>query len=463
MALLWLDLVRFADSRGYHSDNPRNVGSYRDYVIQAFNENMPFDRFTTEQLAGDLLPEAGLRQKVASGYNKLNLTTEEGGAQAREYEAKTAADRVRNASGVWMGATLGCAECHDHKFDPFTTKDFYRFASFFADVSEGAIGDGDKGILVPTDAQAIELKRYEDGIAALKKTLDTPTPELAAAQTSWEKRALIPADWTVLQPESIKAKDGSTFFVEEDGSVIVTGKPVAKDTHTFTATVSMKGRAAPPSGGADLAHASEGRAGRLGRRKLPAHEPDGQVGRQDRGAPSRAADFSQDKFPIADVLDEKKETGWGVLKGVGQDRTAVVEFKEPFGTGEATPLTVTLDYRSNQAEHLIGRFRLSVTSDETPSAAITVPAKIRAILEGDEEKRTDAQKKDLAATTAASPRCSKASAPNWQTRRKIPGLREDHPALADRKPAAPRTVRVLLRGNWLDATGEVVTPGVPRS
>src|SRR5688572_14699312 len=211
MALLWLDLVRFADSRGYHSDNPRNVGSFRDYVIQAFNENLPFDRFTAEQLAGDLLPSATLRQKVASGYNKLNLTTEEGGAQAREYEAKTAADRVRNASGVWMGATLGCAECHDHKFDPFTTKDFYRFAAFFADIAEGAISDGDKGIYVPTDAQAVELKQLEDSIAALKKTLETPTPELAAAQAEWEKRALIPAPWTVLQPESVKAKDGSTF------------------------------------------------------------------------------------------------------------------------------------------------------------------------------------------------------------------------------------------------------------
>src|SRR6185503_14076709 len=164
MALLRLDLVRFADSRGYHSDNPPNAGSNRHYVM-----------------------------KVASGYNKLNLTTEEGGAQAREYEAKTAADRVRNASGVWMGATLGCAECHDHKFDPFTTKDFYRFAAFFADIQEGAISDGDKGVPVPDEAQAAELKSLQESIADLKKTLDTPTPELAAAQVSWEKRALVPA------------------------------------------------------------------------------------------------------------------------------------------------------------------------------------------------------------------------------------------------------------------------------
>jgi hypothetical protein len=240
MALLWLDLVRFADTRGYHSDNPRNVGPYRDYVIDAFNQNLPFDQFTIEQLAGDLVPNAAMRQKVASGYNKLNLTTEEGGAQAREYEAKTAADRVRNASGVWMGATMGCAECHDHKFDPFTTRDFYRFASFFADIQEGAIGDGDKGVLVPTDAQAAELKGLEGGVASLKKVLETPTPELDAAQAAWEGTALVPAPWAVAVPRSVTSKDGTEFLIEEDGSVVATGKLPSKDTYTVTLAMPLK-------------------------------------------------------------------------------------------------------------------------------------------------------------------------------------------------------------------------------
>ena len=140
LAMYWLDVVRYADTCGYHSDTERSIWLYRDYVIQAFNSNMPFDRFTVEQLAGDLLPGATNEQKIASGYNRLLQTTEEGGAQAKEYTAKYAADRVRNTAAVWLGSTMGCCECHDHKYDPFTTKDFYSFAAFFADVKETAVG-----------------------------------------------------------------------------------------------------------------------------------------------------------------------------------------------------------------------------------------------------------------------------------------------------------------------------------
>jgi hypothetical protein len=136
MAMYWLDLVRYADTVGYHGDQEHPISPYRDYVIKAFNDNLPFDRFTAEQLAGDLLPGSTVEQKIATGYNRLLQTTHEGGAQDKEYRAKYAADRVRNVSAVWMGATLGCAECHDHKFDPYTQKDFYSLAAFFADIDE---------------------------------------------------------------------------------------------------------------------------------------------------------------------------------------------------------------------------------------------------------------------------------------------------------------------------------------
>ncbi|MEX2561482.1 MAG: DUF1549 domain-containing protein, partial [Pirellulales bacterium] len=161
MAMYWLDLVRYADTTGIHGDNHRDVAPYRDYVIAAFNENKPFDRFALEQLAGDLLPEATLEQKVASGYNRMNMTTTEGGAQAKEYIAKYAADRVRNASTVWLGVTLGCAECHDHKFDPFLTRDFYSFAAFFADVQEQAVALPGPPVPVPAPHQAAELKQLD--------------------------------------------------------------------------------------------------------------------------------------------------------------------------------------------------------------------------------------------------------------------------------------------------------------
>jgi hypothetical protein len=187
MAMYWLDLVRYADSIGYHSDNPMSVSPYRDYVIKAFNDNKRFDQFTVEQLAGDLLPGTTVWQKVASGYNRLLQTTEEGGSQAKEYEAKYAADRVRNVSSVWLGATMGCCQCHDHKFDPFTMKDFYSLAAFFADVQEAAVGRREAGMLLPTSEQAAALKKLDDGLASLQQVLNTPTPALAASQAKWEE------------------------------------------------------------------------------------------------------------------------------------------------------------------------------------------------------------------------------------------------------------------------------------
>lgn len=189
MALHWLDLVRYADTGGYHSDNHRDLALYRDWVINAFNRNLPFDLFTVEQLAGDLLPNATREQRIASGYNRLLQTTEEGGAQAREYTAKYAADRVRNVSSVWLGQTLGCAECHDHKFDPFTTAEFYSFAAFFADIREKPVGRQDQTLL-PLPDQEYLLRGFDEEIAPLQKLVNASTPELEAAQLQWEEALL---------------------------------------------------------------------------------------------------------------------------------------------------------------------------------------------------------------------------------------------------------------------------------
>lgn len=139
MAVPWLDLARFADTVGYHGDQNVNVFPYRDYVINAFNQNKPFDQFTIEQLAGDLLPNLTTNQLIASGFNRLNMITREGGAQPKEYLAKYGADRVRTVSTTWLGSTMGCCECHDHKFDPFSTKDFYSMKAFFADIKQWGV------------------------------------------------------------------------------------------------------------------------------------------------------------------------------------------------------------------------------------------------------------------------------------------------------------------------------------
>jgi hypothetical protein len=139
MAVPWLDAVRYADTVGYHGDQNAHVFPYRDYVINAFNSNKPFDQFTIEQIAGDLLPNRTTEQYVASGFNRLNMMTREGGAQPKEYIAKYQADRVRTVSLAWLGSTFGCAECHDHKFDPISTKDFYSMSAFFADIRQWGV------------------------------------------------------------------------------------------------------------------------------------------------------------------------------------------------------------------------------------------------------------------------------------------------------------------------------------
>jgi hypothetical protein len=139
MAVPWLDTVRFSDTVGYHGDQNQRIFPYRDYVIASFNKNKPFDLFTIEQVAGDLMPNPTIEQRVATGFNRLNMMTREGGAQPKEYLAKYAADRVRTVATTWLGSTMGCAECHDHKFDPFTMRDFYSMEAFFADIQQWGV------------------------------------------------------------------------------------------------------------------------------------------------------------------------------------------------------------------------------------------------------------------------------------------------------------------------------------
>ena len=192
MALAWLDQARYADTSGYHFDGFRQMHLWRDWVIQSFNENKPFDQFTIEQLAGDLLPDATLEQKIATGFHRNVMTTDEGGVDPEEYMAKYQVDRVSTTAQVWLGTTLGCAECHDHKFDPITTKEFYQFFAFFNGIPEKGL-DGTRTrnpgpvLKVPTSAQGSKLLWYLDQIPAAEKVVVEREADLPKAQEKWEK------------------------------------------------------------------------------------------------------------------------------------------------------------------------------------------------------------------------------------------------------------------------------------
>ncbi|HVJ86898.1 MAG TPA: DUF1549 domain-containing protein, partial [Caulifigura sp.] len=197
LAAYWLDLVRFADTVGYHGDQDHHASLYRDYVIDAFIANMPFDQFSREQLAGDFIEHQTPDQRIATAYNRILQTSHEGGVQAKEYLAIYGADRVRNVSSVWFGATIGCAQCHDHKFDPYTAKDFYSLQAFFADIDEENHFKNGKDA-VPTRREPQEpilshrereaLSRLESQKAKLVEQLATlgPSPKELAAKVAAE-------------------------------------------------------------------------------------------------------------------------------------------------------------------------------------------------------------------------------------------------------------------------------------
>lgn len=192
LATWWFDLVRFADTVGYHGDQDHHITPYRDYVIKSFNDNLPFDQFTIEQLAGDLLPNPTMWQLVATGYNRVLQTTHEGGAQDAEYRAIMLADRVRNFSETWLAGSMGCAQCHDHKFDPYTAEDFYSLQAFFADVDQYGSFQSAANNEVPTqrppEMMAWTLPVYEKMQALDQKIAEAEKPLDGAINRGWEKR-----------------------------------------------------------------------------------------------------------------------------------------------------------------------------------------------------------------------------------------------------------------------------------
>ena len=224
MATPWLDAARYADTNGYETDAERYQWRWRDWVIEAFNSNMPFDQFTIEQIAGDMLPNATLEQKIASGFNRNHRQTGEGGTIPEEYAVEYVADRVDTTSTVWLGLSMSCARCHDHKYDPITQKDFYRLFAYFNNVPERGMafkyGNSPPMIVAPTRAQQAMLGAHDRELAAARKRFESLADKAEAEQRKWERKLAQggPVDWTMpdrrLAHFTLDTEDGEASTVD---------------------------------------------------------------------------------------------------------------------------------------------------------------------------------------------------------------------------------------------------------
>ena len=237
----WLDLARYADTNGWEKDDRRSVWKYRDWVIDALNRDLPFDEFTIEQVAGDLLPNATTEQKIATGFNRNTLFNEEGGVDKDEELWVDLVDRVNTTSTAWLGSTIGCAQCHNHKFDPFTQKEYYQLLAFFnnSDYKEKAYGDTshkyiEPTLSLPTPEQEVRRKELQAKIDLLETKLKTQTPKLDAEQRRWERRMRsLDASWKPLEVTAARSLAGSKLERQKDGSWLASGENPATDSYVI--------------------------------------------------------------------------------------------------------------------------------------------------------------------------------------------------------------------------------------
>ncbi len=470
MALGWLDVVRFADTIGYHSDTPRNVWPYRDWVINSFNTNKRFDRFTLEQVAGDLLPDANDETRVGSAFNRLILSTEEGGAQAKDYELRMLTDRVRAIGATWLGQTTGCAQCHDHKFDPFTTKDFYSLGAFFADIKEPIIGKREEGMPLPSPVETEKLAAFAAKEKQRREALEADTQERRASQGHWEETlASGPVDvpWTPLHPLKLHGDRGSKFSQNEEEIVTVLADgSAAADTYFITLKT-------PP--GLTTGFKLEALSSESLPQKGPGLSPNGNFilnqfsikdGDKVLKITEASATFEQKGFPAKLAIDPKSATdpkkGWSAFGNELRDSCLYVELEKPV-EGERT-LTILLKQIAGDHQTL-GRFRLLATSVPAPirAPAVQFPADILATVAIPSEKRSTAQKNALAKHfRAVSPEfASHRSALSHIVAEKAEFEKTLTRCLISVSTETKRTVRIFPRGNFLDETGEVVKAALP--
>jgi hypothetical protein len=413
----WLDLARFADTNGYEKDRRRSTWKYRDWVIDAFNRDMPFDRFTVEQIAGDMLPDATEAQHVATGFNRNAMVNEEGGVDQMEARWQTIVDRVDTTASVWLGSTLACAQCHDHKFDPFTQRDFYTFFAFFENTDYKIEGDAsiseDKLIEprldTPTSEQRARRRELEAEMAEVRRELEANTAALDSEQAVWERELTAArAGWETLMPARTSSAGSTVLAAKTDGSVIASGGDGDEEVYTVEARTSARritglllealpDPALPRGGPGRDAYGNFVLTG-IDVTVAPADAPG-------RAAPLALADARADDgqwdLPARSLV-ESDGKGWGIDTSHDEarlPRQAVFRPASPFGFEGGTVVTVRL--KQSFPGQSIGRFRLAVTTAENPFVVVDLPVRLRPALELAPTARTESQRRDLSALFAS--------------------------------------------------------------
>lgn len=483
MAMQWLDFARYADSNGYQTDGSRYQWPWRDWVIDAFNNNQPFDQFTIDQLAGDLVPNPTRAQNVATGFNRNHRLNGEGGIIAEEWRVETVIDRVETTGMTWMALTLNCCRCHDHKYDPITQREFYQLFSFFNNIAESGTLQGDSKntdplIVVPTDEQEAELARLDGEIAKGEQRVAEAAKQLPEFIAAWEpgfKAKLGEGGtvvWLAVQPQEVTSSGGAKLTRQADGSYLASGKNPSHDIYTIKSPLAegtFSGLLLECLPDASLPQQSLGRYAN-GNFVLSAVEAE--ITAPSLQSPlvasfSRAeATYSQKGWEIGLVLDGSPNNGWAVDGPSRRDQTnAMFLVQSSLSVPPDATLTIRLKHEALN-QHNIGRFRLSVTS--LPPSTIKLdgakfPESLKQILATEVGKRTAEQKTELEKFFRAN-----VDSPLKQAESAVAALRQQQNKIMAASPNVmvmrelpkPRDAFILLRGEY-DKRGDKVTAGLP--
>lgn len=466
-ARLWLDLARYADTNGYEKDRTRSIWPYRDWVVQALNADMPFDQFSIEQLAGDLLPGASLSQRIATGFHRNTMENEEGGIDVEEFRVAALFDRVNTTATVWLGLTLGCCQCHSHKYDPFTQREYYQLLAFFNNCDEPELEVPDPDVARRQAEVDAEIARREAELLN-----EFPALEAQGKFAAWEAEQSARArHWTVVPPQSAVSEYRATMTVLEDGSVLVSGDKPNYDTYVVELPAcqpritALRLEVLPhpslPEGGpgrAPLHSVGDFLLSEVQVASVPA-EGDTSGARRQLHLSRASHSYAQEGRSAALAIDGDLDTGWSIQGRTGEPHHAVFVLREPYEPSPGDRLVITMHQRYIH-QMVIGRFRWSLTSDDPPNEACNVPAEIERILTIPASDRQEEQRQALArAYVHLAPELAEQQKQLTELRRRRPR----HPTtlvMQERPPQHRRRTFVFHRGDFLKPTEEV-EPGVP--